>query len=169
ILGPLTNPAQPAASAIGVASATLAPVMAGVIAAQGREALVFRNRDGLDEMAATAAADLWEVRDGAVVESSLDPVADLGLKAVTIDDLRGGEPAENAEIARRVFAGERGAVHDTVALNAAAGLVADGTLAGTGEGSLAERFAAAFSHASTALVDGEAEQVVERWAAATQR
>ena len=142
ILGPLTNPAQPSASAIGCASPALAPVMAGVLAARGRDGIVFRNQDGLDELAATAKADVWEVRGGEVTHSVLDPVADLGMSPISIDDLRGGEAAENADVARRVFAGETGPVADTVALNAAAGLVADGSLVGTGEGSLAARMAA---------------------------
>ena len=169
ILGPLTNPAQPAASAIGVANAKLAPVMAGVLAAKGRDAVVFRGHDGLDELAATAKATVWEVRAGAVTESVLDPVADLGVAAITVEDLRGGEASENAAIATRVFAGERGAVRDTVVLNAAAGLVADGTLAGTGSGSLVERMRAAMSLCEGALDAGAASEVLARWSAASRQ
>lgn len=167
VLGPLTNPAQPSASAIGVASAALAPVVAGVIAGQGREAVVFRGDDGLDELAATAAATVWEVRGGAVVESRLDPVADLGMEPITVEALHGGEAAHNAEVARRVFAGETGPVRDTVVLNAAAGLVADGTLPGTDSGSLAERMRAGMEHADRAIADGAAQAVVENWARAS--
>ncbi len=99
ILGPLTNPAQPAASAIGSSSLRVSPVMAGVLATQGREGLVFHGDDGLDELAPTGAATVWEVRGGGVTELRLDPVADLGLARITIDDIRGGEAA--AERGRR--------------------------------------------------------------------
>lgn len=167
ILGPLTNPAQPSASAIGCANEALAPVMAGVLAARGRDGIVFRNQDGLDELAATAKADVWEVRGGTVTHSVLDPVADLGMAPISVDDLRGGDAAANAAVARDVFGGAPGPVADTVALNAAAGLVADGSLAGTGDGTLAERMAAALGIARAALADGEAEQVLARWVAAT--
>ncbi|WP_084073228.1 anthranilate phosphoribosyltransferase [Demequina sp. NBRC 110052] len=168
ILGPLTNPAQPEATAIGSSSMRVSPVLAGVVAAQGREALVFHGDDGLDELAPTGAATVWEVRGGEVVELRLDPVRDLGLAPITLDDLRGGEPAENAEIARRLLGGEKGAVRDTVLLNAAAGMVADATLAGTSSGSLVERFAAGLEHAAAAIDEGRAQDSLERWAAATQ-
>ncbi len=169
ILGPLTNPAQPAASAIGAASLELAPVMAGVLAGQGRDGLVFRNDDGLDELAATAKASVWEVRGGEVSKSTLDPVADLGVAPISIDDLRGGEARENAAIARRVFDGEPGPVSETVALNAAAGLVADGTLPGTADGSLEDRMQAALGHARGAIANGEAREVLARWVKASSK
>lgn len=168
ILGPLTNPAQPEATAIGSSSMRVSPVLAGVVAAQGREALVFHGDDGLDELAPTGAATVWEVRGGEVVELRLDPVRDLGLPRITLDDLRGGEPAENAEIARRLLGGEKGAVRDTVILNAAAGMVADATLPGTASGSLVERFAAGLELAAASIDEGRAQDSLERWAAATQ-
>jgi anthranilate phosphoribosyltransferase len=167
LLGPLTNPAQPAASAVGVAQETLAPVMAGAFAARGRDAVVFRGHDGLDELAATAPATVWEVRGGDITQSVLDPVADLGLPEISIDDLRGGEASHNADIARRVLAGELGPVRDTVALNAAAGLVADATLPGTVAGTLVERFDAALALSRAAIDEGRAQAVLDRWVAAS--
>ena len=166
ILGPLTNPAQPAASAIGVASEALAPVVAGVLAGQGREGLVFRNTDGLDELAATSHADVWEVREGVVTHHRLDPVADLGLAPITIANLVGGDAEANAAVVRRILAGEQGPIRDTVVLNAAAGLVADGTHPGTGEGALVTRFRAGMEIASAAIADGKAADALERWVAA---
>ena len=86
-LGPLTNPAQPVASAVGVADERMAPVMAGVLAARGRSALVFRGDDGLDELTTTGPSRVWWVRDGAVTEHRLDP-AELGVPTSSLDDLR---------------------------------------------------------------------------------
>ncbi|SEI89929.1 anthranilate phosphoribosyltransferase [Demequina mangrovi] len=168
ILGPLTNPAQPQATAIGSSSLRVAPVLAGVVASQGREALVFHGDDGLDELAPTGAATVWEVRGGGVTELRLDPVSDLGLSRITIDDLRGGEAEENAAVVRDVLAGGGGAVRDTVLLNAASGLVADATLAGTSSGTLVERFEAGLEHAARAVDSGAAADVLDRWITATQ-
>lgn len=168
ILGPLTNPAQPQATAIGSSSLRVSPVLAGVIASQGREALVFHGDDGLDELAPTGAATVWEVRGSGVTELRLDPIADLGLAPITIGDLRGGDADENAVVVRRVLAGDAGAVRDTVLLNAAAGLVADATLEGTASGTLVERFTAGLAHAARSIDSGAAADVLDRWVVATQ-
>lgn len=168
VLGPLTNPAQPAAAAIGCADARFAPLVAGVLAGRGTSALVFRGYDGLDELAATGPVDLWWVHDGHVTTHVLDPVADLGLAPVTLEDLRGGDPAHNADVVRRYLAGEPGPVRETALLNAAAALVADGTLPGTADGDLAARLRAGYTAAAAAVDDGRAEAVLERWVVAAR-
>lgn len=168
ILGPLTNPAQPAASAIGSSSIRVSPVLAGVLAQQGREGLVFHGDDGLDEIAPTGAATLWEVRGGEVVELRLNPIVDLGLTPIEIEDIRGGDAAANAEVVREVLAGRGGAARETVLLNAAAGIVADGTLEGTASGTIVERFAAGLQHAERSVDSGAAASVLDRWVAATR-
>ncbi|GAB3061534.1 anthranilate phosphoribosyltransferase [Sediminivirga luteola] len=152
LLGPLTNPARVTASAIGVADAARGPLIAGVLAESGRRALVFHSRDGLDELSTTAPNDVWEVRDGTVQHSSLD-ARDLGLARVTKDALRGGDPAQNAEVTRRVLTGERSAVRDIVLLNAAAALVAYAPEAGT---PLAARLQDALRAAEEAVDSGAA-------------
>lgn len=168
ILGPLTNPAQPAATAIGSSSMRVSPVLAGVIAQQGREALVFHGDDGLDELAPTGAATVWEVRGGEISELRLDPVVDLGMTPITIDELRGADAEHNAGVARAVLAGEKGAVRETVVLNAAAGIVADATLPGTASGTISQRFAAAMELAARSIDSGAAAQSLERWVAASR-
>ncbi len=168
-LGPLTNPAQPRATAVGVADRRMAPLIAGVLARRGTSGLVFRGDDGLDELAATAPATVWEVRDSQVIEHRLDLVADLGLVPITVADLRGSSAAANAQVARQTFAGEPGAVRETVLVNAAAGLVADGSLPGTGEGSLVDRLRAGMTHAAASIDEGSATAVLDRWAEASSR
>ncbi len=165
-LGPLTNPGQPAATAVGVSDVRMAPLMAGVFASRGTDALVFRGEDGLDELAPTARSRVWEVRDGVVTEQVLDPVEDLGLAPARIADLRGADAAHNAGVARRVLDGEPGHVRDVVLLNAAAALVADGTVS-TATGTLAERLRAATDVAAAAVDSGAAAAVLERWRAAS--
>lgn len=166
-LGPVTNPAQPRATAVGCADARMAPVIAGVFAARGTDALVFRGTDGLDELAATGPAQVWEVRGGQVVLHVLDAAAELGLQPITPADLRGADATYNAEVARRVLAGDPGPVRETVLLNAAAVLVADARLDGTGSGSLAERLQAGLAHAARSVDDGAAAAVLERWVVAS--
>ncbi|MFO7244660.1 MAG: anthranilate phosphoribosyltransferase [Actinomycetes bacterium] len=168
ILGPLANPAQPQASAIGCSSIRVSPVMAGVLAQQGREGLVFHGDDGMDELAPTGPATVWEVRGGGVTELRLDPNHDLSLPRIEVEALVGGEPAENAVVVREVLAGAAGPVRDTVLLNAAAGIVADATLPGTSSGTLVERMAAGMEHAAKAIDSGKAAEVLERLVAATQ-
>ncbi len=169
VLGPLTNPAQPAASAIGVPDAAIAALMAGVLAARGREAFVFRGHDGLDELAANGPAQVWWVRDGAVTEHEIDPVAELGLDRISVTDLRGGDAAANADVARAVLGGASGAVSQTVLLNAAAGLVVLESAAGRGSGTLVDRLRSALDIADAAVRDGRAADALRRWVEATSR
>jgi anthranilate phosphoribosyltransferase len=60
-LGPVANPARPAAQAVGVADPRIGPILAGVLAGRGCSALVFRGEapkravhDGLHEPVAFA-------------------------------------------------------------------------------------------------------------------
>lgn len=159
LLGPLTNPARPRASAVGVSSARHAPLVAGVFAGRGASALVFRGQTGLDELTTVAPNDVWEVRDGAITHQVID-ATNFNIPRATLDDLRGADPAYNAEVAQRVFDGEEGIIFDTVMLNAAAGLVA---AADDAEGSLAERLSAACERVSDSVRAGDARRVLERW------
>ena len=166
-LGPLTNPARPAASAVGVADARMAPLMAGVLAERGVSALVFRGDDGLDELTTSGASTIWEVRDGAGSEQRFDP-ADLGVTRSPVSALRGADAAHNAAVARRLLAGEAGPVRDAVLLNAAAALVAAEAAGGVAvQGTLTERIGQAVQCAATAVDSGAAADVLQRWVAAT--
>ena len=162
-LGPLTNPAQPAASAIGCFDPTMAPLMAGVLADRGADAFVFRGDDGLDELTTTTTSRVWVVGGGQVAETVLDP-ADLDIAPATTEDLRGGNPAFNAEVFRRVMAGEVGPVRDAVLLNAGAAIAAH-----TGsDGDLVARIAAGMERATESIDSGSAAATLEKWSAATQ-
>lgn len=160
LLGPLTNPAHARAAAVGVADGSKAPLIAGVLARRGRSALVFRSRDGLDELSTTAVNDVWEVRGGDVTRHEFD-AQDIGLARATKDDLRGGSPTHNAAVTRRVLAGEVSAVRDVVALNAAAAATA---YAADASAPLAERLAAGLDAALQAIDSGRATETLERLA-----
>jgi anthranilate phosphoribosyltransferase len=163
VLGPLTNPARPAAQAVGVSDRRLAPVMAGVLARRGTDALVFRGDDGLDELTTTSTSTVWTVAGGAVREQSFDPSA-LDLAPATLEDLRGAGAAHNARVARDLLAGATGPVRDAVLLNAAAALAAyDG-----GDGPLVERLATGMVRAAGSLDSGGAHDALERWIAVSR-
>ncbi|NEB12732.1 anthranilate phosphoribosyltransferase [Streptomyces coelicoflavus] len=161
-LGPLTNPARVRAQAIGVADARMAPIIAGVFAERGHSSLVFRGDDGLDELTTTATSRVWVVRDGRVTEESFDP-RDVGLELVPVEALRGADASYNADVARRLLAGETGPVRDAVLLNSAAALVA----LAPGDGPLAEQLRAGMDRAAEAIDSGAAKQVLDRWVAAS--
>jgi anthranilate phosphoribosyltransferase len=163
ILGPLTNPTRPQAQAVGVSDARLAPVMAGVLAARGADALVFRGDDGLDELTTTGTSTVWVVGGGAVTEESFDPRA-VGIGRASLEDLRGGDAANNARVARGVLAGDSGPVRDAVLLNAAAAIAAHAA----DEGALDERLAAGLLRATQALDSGKAAAALESWVEVSQ-
>lgn len=160
-LGPLANPAQVTAQALGCASRELAPRMAEVLAARGTRGIVFRGQDGRDKITTSAATDLWEVRDGALTHLELAP-EDVGLSRCAVDDLRGGTGAQNAETVRRVLGGEHSPVRDAVLLNAAAGLTALDTDA---SGDLVTRLRANMERAAESIDSGAAAEVLRRWVA----
>ncbi|MGC5616307.1 anthranilate phosphoribosyltransferase [Georgenia sp. Z1491] len=167
LLGPLTNPARPRAGAIGVSPVRSAPLVAGVLAARGTSALVFRGRDnGLDELSTTTVNQVWEVADGEVVAHEIDAVTELGLAPSTVEDLRGQDAAYNAAVATRLLAGEAGSVREAVLLNAAAALVADGTLPGLDRAEhpgLVDRLSIALDHARESVDSGAARTRLDRW------
>ncbi|MGW2249823.1 anthranilate phosphoribosyltransferase [Kitasatospora sp. NPDC001660] len=164
ILGPLTNPAKVTSHAVGCFDTRLAGLIAGVLARRGSSALVFRGDDGLDELTVTTTSRVWVVRDGIVTETDFDP-RDVGIELVGIEALRGADASYNAEVARRLLAGERGPVRDAVLLNTAAALVAlDLT-----DAPLAEQLAAGIERAAAAVDSGAAQELLRRWSEATSR
>jgi len=169
-LGPLVNPARPEASAVGVAQLDKVPLIVGVFQTRGATALVFRGDDGLDELTTTGHSHIWEVSTGSVTEHDLDPL-DLGIPRARIDDLVGGDAAHNADVARRVLAGETGPVRDIVLLNAAAGLVSYRLAADQSERDrpIVARFREQLAVASQAVDSGAASAKLDAWVAATQR
>lgn len=161
-LGPLTNPARVRAQATGVADLRMAPILAGVLAERGSSALVFRGDDGLDELTTTATSQVWAIRDGTVEQTAFDP-RDVGLGLVPVEALRGADASYNADVARRLLAGETGPVRDAVLLNSAAALVAldpDGK-------PLEEQIAAKLLTAAESVDSGAAAATLERWVAAS--
>jgi anthranilate phosphoribosyltransferase len=161
-LGPLAHPAKPEAQAIGCADERMAPLMAGVFARRGVDAWVFRGDDGLDELTTTTTSTLWAAHDGRVTVATVDPKA-LGIPPATIEDLRGGDAAHNAEVVHRLLDGEQGAVRDAVLLNAGAALAVYDAPDAPVEEALSEGLA----KAREAIDSGAARATLDRWVAAS--
>ena len=134
ILGPICNPASAQYGVIGVFSAGLAAELAEALSHLDMKHLfVVHGDDGLDEITTTTTTQVWEVKNGAVNHFVLNP-EELGIPLAQTGDLTGGEPAENAEIIRALFAGEKGPKRDILLLNSAAAIVSAGGAADLKEG-----------------------------------
>ena len=139
LLGPLANPARPERLLVGTADPSATEKMAAVLGASGVErAWVVYANDGFDELSLAATSQVVEVTgDGSgdfeLRHWILDP-SSLGLVRASEDEVRGGDVATNAEVVRRVLAGEVGAARDLVLLNASAALVIAGAVPGIEEG-----------------------------------
>lgn len=164
LLGPLTNPARPAAMAVGVADERKASLIAGVLAERGTEALVFRGDDGLDEITVTTTSRVWVASGGEVRTRTLDP-REFGFEFSPADGLLGADPAFNAEVFRRVLDGESGAPRDAVLLNAGAAIAAFDGLADDVDAALAS----GIEKARTSLDSGAAAESLRRWVEASAR
>ncbi|MBW8803437.1 MAG: anthranilate phosphoribosyltransferase, partial [Catenulisporales bacterium] len=163
-LGPLTNPARPRASAVGVFDERMAPIVAGVFARREVEALVFRGDDGLDEISVATTSTVWTASGGEVRRETFDP-REVGIEYSPVSALRGADPEFNAEVARRLLAGERGAVRDAVLLSAAAALAA---LEPSSEPA-AGRLGGGLAKAAESIDSGAAARALDAWIEVSER
>jgi anthranilate phosphoribosyltransferase len=158
-LGPLTNPAGAARQVIGVSDARFLDTIAGALARLGAaKALVVSSDDGLDEMSTSGTTRVVEVEGGDLRRYEITP-EDVGLPRAAFEDVQGGTPAYNADVTRRVFAGERGARRDLAALNAGGAIYVAGRVDTLEDGVRA---------AEAALDSGAASAALERLSALTQ-
>lgn len=160
ILGPLANPAKPVAVAIGVARADLFELVAQVLARRGCQGFVFRGDDGLDELSISTTSSVYILNNGEYRLERFDP-RELGIEPAPIEALKGGTAAENLDITKRVFAGEKGAYRDAILLNAAAAIAA---FKGDLDLGIEQQFANGLVLAKQGIDSGAATQLVERWA-----
>lgn len=168
-LGPLANPAQPAAQIVGVADATKAPLIADVLRLRGTKAIVLRGDDGLDEASIFAPTTCWATWvDGAF---TITP-ADFGIGSYAADVLAGGDAAFNADIARRLLDGDvesaMAPIADAVALNAAIAHVAWTAATVVQPTDVRNAIVEAFPVMRTQLASGAAGATLRTWIASTQ-
>jgi anthranilate phosphoribosyltransferase len=119
ILGPLASPANANLQLLGVYDENLVEPMAKVLANLGvKRAMVVHGHDGLDEVTLTTKTTVCEVNEGKINSFFLDP-HQFGLEYCKPEDIIGGDPSTNADIARRILSGEKGPKRDIVLLNSA--------------------------------------------------
>ena len=134
ILGPLTNPGSPTMQLLGVYDEYLTGPLAKVLVSLGvKRGMVVYGQDKLDEISMSAPTTVCEIKDGQYQIYEIAP-EDFGLKRCAKEDLRGGLPAENAEITRQILSGVKGPKRDAVLLNAGAALYIGGKAASMADG-----------------------------------
>ncbi len=120
ILGPLSNPAFANMQLMGVFDKSLVEPLAQVLSKLGvKNAMVVHGQDGLDEISVSAKTIVCEVRNGEFKNYEINP-EQFGYKLAGNNDILGGSPEDNANITKRIFDGEKSAMHDAVCLNAGA-------------------------------------------------
>jgi anthranilate phosphoribosyltransferase len=153
LLGPLTNPARAERQIVGVPRPELTELLARSLLKLGSQrAWVVHGADGLDELSTTGYTKVSEFRDGVVQTFYVHP-ADYGLAKTSLDALRGGDVARNAQLVREVLDGLPGPPRSVVLLNAGAALFIAGA---------AESVKAGIARASDAIDAGRAHQVLDR-------
>ncbi|RED53279.1 anthranilate phosphoribosyltransferase [Aestuariispira insulae] len=134
MLGPLSNPALVKHYMIGTYRPDSLEMMAQTLSELGAErAWVVHGADGLDELSTTGVSKVVELKDGALHSFEVSP-EEVGLPVVTLEDLRGGTPEENAQAIRDLLNGKEGPYRDVVLFNAAAALIVAGRAADLKEG-----------------------------------
>jgi len=122
ILGPLVNPAGANMELLGVYEPELIEPMAKVLCNLGvKSGMVVYGQDGLDEISLGAPTTVCEVRNGFIKTYDITP-EQFGFDRCKRDDLKGGTPAENAEITKNILNGEKGPKRNAVLLNSAAAI-----------------------------------------------
>jgi len=131
LLGPLTNPANASAQVVGVYDASLTELVAGALGELGvKRAFVVHGAEGLDEISLAGETFVAELRDGVVRSYTVVP-EDFGLRRAPLDEIRGGDAKQNAEIIHKILGRsmqfhEHGPRRDIVIANASSALVAAG-------------------------------------------
>ncbi len=158
-LGPLTNPAGARRQLIGVSDPGYLETMAGALALLGTDhALLVCSEDGLDELSISAPTRVVEVIGQRVNAYTVTP-EEVGLRRAPAQEIPGGDPAQNADTANRILAGERGAARELAVLNAGAAIYAGGG---------SESLAGGVREAEAAIDSGSAASTLERLIAATR-
>jgi len=154
MLGPLTNPSAPPFQLIGAWSQEAARLMAEALAGMPIErAFVVHGTPGWDEATPVGEFVLYDVRSGAVEESTRTP-EDYGLPRCTPEDLAGDDAENNARELQRVFSGEdKGAHRDALLMGTSLVLEVQGSARDAKEG---------VEMAAAAIDNGDAQKLLER-------
>lgn len=152
LLGPLTNPAGPAVQVVGVPREELTLFLARCLRRLGVRRAWVVHGSGLDELTLSGPSTVASLENGQVTSLTVTP-EEAGLARASLEELRGGDAAANAEATRAILAGASGPRRDVVLLNASAALVLAGRAADLREG---------VALAAAAIDDGRARALIDR-------
>jgi anthranilate phosphoribosyltransferase len=122
VLGPLANPAGASMQLLGVYSAELVEPLAHVLRNLGvKRAMVVYGTDSIDEISLSAPTKVCEFRGDDFKSYEITP-EQFGLTRCKKEELVGGDPKENAQIAIDILNNTKGPKLDAVLLNAGAAI-----------------------------------------------
>ena len=122
VLGPLANPAGATMQLFGVYSEELVEPLAHVLHNLGvKRAMVVYGQDSIDEISMSAPTTVCEFKDNEFKNYVLTP-EEFGFNRCNKADLIGGNPSDNAQIARDILDGKEGPKMDAVLMNAGAAI-----------------------------------------------
>ena len=161
LLGPMANPAAVAFMLVGVADSRRMATMATALAQRTTASLIVHGHGGLDELSLAGPNHTIATKNGSVQAGDTIDARELGIARASNDELRGGDPAHNAQVVRDVLGNKlQGPIRDVVLLNAAVALRVCGAASSLSVG-------AALADAS--IVSGAARTVLESFLVETQR
>lgn len=154
ILGPLANPSDAKCMVVGVYDPDLTEMVADAMSRLGVEnGFVVSGEDHMDEFTITGKTTVSEIENGKVSTYEVTP-EQFGLKRASLEELQGGDGAQNAKITMAILQGkEKGAKRDIVLLNAGATLYAGGQ---------ADSMEAGIKLAAESIDSGRAYKVLEK-------
>jgi anthranilate phosphoribosyltransferase len=134
LAGPLSNPARPARQVIGVSQARVMTAVAKAAVALGcKRVAVVHAADGMDEVSLSGPTRVLECDATGCRAYTIQP-SDAGLESAPATAVRGGSPAQNAQMLEEILDGRQGPRTDIVVLNAALALTVAGAADGLREG-----------------------------------
>jgi anthranilate phosphoribosyltransferase len=163
VLGPLLNPARCSRIVIGVYTPALLEVFGYVYQSLGVEHGLVVHCAGLDELNSIGSAEIVEVKLGEPLKRYTLTPEEVGVPAIKLSELKGGDATENAAILRKVFSGGSAcdnAIGNTIAYNTGAGLYVYG---------LADSIKSGYEMAKEVLASGKALETLDKWAETAQR
>jgi anthranilate phosphoribosyltransferase len=122
----LSNPADVKKQITGVFSKAWIEPLAHVLKNLGSDACwICHGEGGLDEIVPTGTTWISELKTGKITSFEVTPET-VGLKRSSLEDLKGGDAAQNAVALHAVLQGEKSAFRDAVVMTTGAALLIDG-------------------------------------------
>ncbi len=126
LIGPLSSPAQVKRQVIGVFDKKwMMPFAEALKENNVVHAYIVHSDDGMDEISPFAKTNVVELKDGKINEFLIDP-KDLGINSGNKENIKGKNAEYNSEKIIDIYKGTSNEFSQSVALNAAAGLIVAG-------------------------------------------